>query len=120
MPHDSLSFHDAAILLFFEKSKAIEKEFMTGREKIEAAFSHEGASEIPAVICYERLYIRDHLDEFSFPWHYWYSPDIEELLCYRSETIESIRQDWFHVWPIETKGQRATTKIEKLLMVFSK
>ena len=86
---------------------------MTGREKIEAAFSPDGAIELPVVICYERLFIRDHLTEFSFPWHYWYSSDVNELLHYRSEVIESTGQDWFQVWPIETKDQRAAVKIEK-------
>ena len=33
---------------------------MTGRERIEAALSKDGASKIPVVICYERIFIRDH------------------------------------------------------------
>ncbi len=35
---------------------------MTGKEKIEAAFSIDGTPEIPAVICYEGIYIRDRWD----------------------------------------------------------
>jgi len=38
---------------------------MTGRERMEAAFSQEGATDVPAVICYERLFARDHWSELS-------------------------------------------------------
>jgi uroporphyrinogen-III decarboxylase len=44
----------------------------TGKEKIAAALSPQGTPEIPAVICYEGIYTRDHWEQlFDFPW--WYS-----------------------------------------------
>ncbi len=38
---------------------------MTGRDKIEAAFSVDGTPQIPAVICCEDIYIRDHWARLS-------------------------------------------------------
>ncbi len=68
---------------------------MTGREKIEAAFSRNGTSEIPAVICYEGIYVRDHWQELvSAPWWYQEVPDIECQISWRREVIEKIGQDW--------------------------
>ena len=69
---------------------------MTGREKIKAAFSKGGTSEIPAVICYEGIYVRDHWQELvSVPWWYQEVPDIECQMLWRREVIEKIGQDWF-------------------------
>ncbi len=68
---------------------------MNGRANIEAAFSHNGTNEIPAVICYEGIFIRDHWDTLiSYPWWYTYEPDIEKQVLWRTEAIEKIGQDW--------------------------
>jgi len=69
---------------------------VTGREKIEAAFSASGTREIPAVICYEGIYYRDRWDEVTgCPWWYVFSPDIDEQYEWRANAIERIGQDWF-------------------------
>ena len=69
---------------------------MTGRQKIEAAFSKDGTREIPAVICYEGIYIRDHWAQItSYPWWYQQAPDIERQLLWRREVIAKTGQDWF-------------------------
>ena len=68
---------------------------MNGRQKIEAAFSPNGTPEIPAVICYEDIYIRDHWDSLTkIPWWYAQSPDIDQQMAWMSETIPAIGQDW--------------------------
>jgi hypothetical protein len=71
---------------------------MTGREKIRAAFSKEGAKEFPAVICYEDIYIRDHWKELTtYPWRYAMDTDTDNQIKWRSEIIRAIGQDWFYL-----------------------
>ncbi len=71
---------------------------MTGRQKIEAAFSPEGTPQTPAVICYEDIYVRDHWDELtSCPWWYQHVPDIARQVLWRRRATERTGQDWFHV-----------------------
>lgn len=54
----------------------------TGRGRIEVALSPEGTSEIPTVICYEGIYIRDHWSEFEAgPWWMREVPDLEQQLA---------------------------------------
>jgi hypothetical protein len=68
---------------------------LDGRQKIEAAFSPDGTPEIPAVICYEDIYIRDHWDSLTtYPWWYAQSPDIDQQMAWMGEIIPAIRQDW--------------------------
>jgi len=69
---------------------------MNGRDKILAAFSPEGTPEIPAVICYEDIFIRDHWTQLSNrPWWVRVTPDIETQSAWRREVEEAIGQDWF-------------------------
>jgi len=69
---------------------------MNGREKMLAAFSPEGTPEIPAVICYEDILIRDHWAQLSGrPWWARLTPDIETQSAWRREVEEAIGQDWF-------------------------
>lgn len=69
---------------------------MTGRAKVAAAFSREGTREIPVVLCYEGIYIRDHWSQLTdFPWWYQFSPDLGHHVQWRAEVIEKTGQDWF-------------------------
>ncbi len=69
---------------------------MNSREKIEAAFSLEGADEIPAVICYEDIFIRDHWSRLiSKPGWYIESPFNKHQNLWRREAAKAIGQDWF-------------------------
>jgi hypothetical protein len=71
---------------------------LTGKAKIEAALSPQGTVEIPAVICYEGIYTRDHWEQlFDFPWWYSLSPDLEHQLAWRGQLIEKTGQDWFYL-----------------------
>jgi len=68
---------------------------LNGRQKIETAFSPDGTPEIPAVICYEDIYIRDHWDSLTtFPWWYAQSPDIDQQMAWMRQVIPAIGQDW--------------------------
>lgn len=87
---------------------------MTGREKIEAAFSDGGASEIPAVICYEGIYIRDHWDQLtSCPWWYAQSPKLEHQLAWRRDFLAATPQDWFALPPCASRADREAAEIEQ-------
>ena len=87
---------------------------MTGREKIEAAFSPDGAEDIPAVICYEGIYVRDHWDQLtSRPWWHQLSGDLEEQLAWRREVIAGLRHDWFRLPDCPARAERAETFIEE-------
>lgn len=86
---------------------------MTGKQKIESAFSKNGTPEIPAVICYEGIYIRDHWDQLTdCPWWYQYSPDIEHQLKWRRDVINRTGQDWFYLPFFYSKEERNNIIIE--------
>ncbi|MEK7397719.1 MAG: uroporphyrinogen decarboxylase family protein [Candidatus Poribacteria bacterium] len=86
---------------------------MTGRQKIESAFSESGTSEIPAVICYEGIYIRDHWDQLTdCPWWYQYSSDIEHQLKWHRDAITRTGQDWFYLPFFYSREERKNYVIE--------
>lgn len=69
---------------------------MTGREKIEAAFSPDGTPEIPVVICYENIFVRDHWSQLTdHAWWHRIEPDIDRQMAWRRDVIERTGQDWF-------------------------
>jgi hypothetical protein len=69
---------------------------MTGLQRIEAALSPGGSPGIPAVICYEEVYVRDHWKALtSLPWWYPDAPDLGRQLAWRSEVLPKVGQDWF-------------------------
>ncbi len=87
---------------------------MTGRERIEAAFSPDGTGEIPAVICYEGIYVRDHWGQLtSRPWWHQFSPDLQEQLSWRRDVIAKTPQDWFRLPDCPARAERAETFIEE-------
>jgi uroporphyrinogen-III decarboxylase len=86
---------------------------MTGRQKIEAALSPAGTPQVPAVICYEGIYVRDHWRQLTgHPWWYAQSPDIEEQLAWRRDVIERTGQDWFILPTILPREAREALRIE--------
>ena len=86
---------------------------MRGREKMEAAFSPEGTPEIPAVICYEGIYIRDHWAQLtSAPWWHQYVPNVDLQMAWRREVIAKIGQDWFVLPDFYSLEERENLSIE--------
>ena len=86
---------------------------MTGRERIEAAFSENGTPEIPVIVPSEKIYIRDHWRELtSAPWWYQESPDIEQQMLWRREVIAKTGQDWFVLPPGYSREDRKNIFIE--------
>jgi len=86
---------------------------LTGREKIEAAFSSDGTSEVPAVICYEGIFIRDHWHQLTgVPWWYQFAPDLQRQLAWRRDVIAAIDQDWFELPSCPAQVDREATTLE--------
>ena len=80
---------------------------MTGREKMEAAFSAQGSPETPAVICYEGLMVRDHWPQITTqPWWAQLAPDVATQLEWRRDAVRKIGQDWFNVGPFCSRAER--------------
>jgi len=87
---------------------------MTGREKIEAAFSPDGTDEIPVVICYEGIYVRDHWDQLTErPWWHQVVPDLERPLACQWEIIAKTGQDWFRLPYFYAREERETFAVEE-------
>ena len=86
---------------------------VTGRQKIEAALSKDGTGEIPAVLCYEGIYVRDHWQQLScYPWWYRRAPDIERQMLWRREFLANTRLDWFKLPFFYSEGERRSLSIE--------
>ncbi len=86
---------------------------MTGRQKIEAALSEGGTPEIPAVICYEGIFIRDHWEQFfPYPWWYQQAPDMDRQLAWRREVMGNTGQDWFVLPSFYPRAQRQYLSLE--------
>ena len=69
---------------------------MRGRQRIEAALSKDGSPEIPAVLCYEGIYVRDHWSQLTdVPWWHRHSPSIDVQLAWRRQVSDKTGQDWF-------------------------
>ena len=87
---------------------------MTGKQKIQAAFTKEGTREIPAVICYEGIYIRDHWSQLtSCPWWYAEETELDKQIQWRGEVFPKIGQDWYALPSCPTKEERANIMIQE-------
>lgn len=86
---------------------------MNGREKMEAAMSSEGAGELPAVICYEGIYVRDHWHALTpRPWWHNSSPELCLCLGCHLDMLSNIRQDWMVLPNFYTREARKQIRIE--------
>jgi hypothetical protein len=86
---------------------------VTGRRNIEAALSPGGAREIPVVIPYEGIFIRDHWSALTgCPWWYPESPDLEHQLAWRRDVIARTGQDWFDLPAFYPRDLRARLAVE--------
>jgi len=86
---------------------------MTGRKRIEAAFTSDGTPHIAAVIPYEGIYVRDRWDEVTGrPWWEAYDPNIENQLRWRRAVIRNLGQDWFALPLGPSRADRESSRIE--------
>ncbi|MFC2030382.1 uroporphyrinogen decarboxylase family protein [Chloroflexota bacterium] len=86
---------------------------MTGKRRIEAALSPEGARDIPAVVCYEGIFTRDHWPQLTnHPWWYQDTPDIRHQVQWRLEVAEQLGQDMFYLPSFFSPGERRDLAIK--------
>jgi hypothetical protein len=86
---------------------------MTGRHNIEAALAPDGARDLPAVIPYEGIFIRDHWDGLTrCPWWYPESPDLGHQLDWRRDVVGRIGQDWLDLPAFYPREARASLAVE--------
>lgn len=86
---------------------------MTGREKIEAAFSPDGSPEIPVTIPYETILIRDLWPRLTgVPWWSRFSPEMETQLAWQREIIARLGQDWMRLPFVPTRAEREETALD--------
>lgn len=87
---------------------------MNGRERVYAALSAEGTPEIPAVIPYEGIYLRDHWAQLTArPWWVRYGLDVEESCVWRQEVAQAIGQDWFALPVAASRADRAAVSLRE-------
>jgi hypothetical protein len=68
---------------------------MTAREKILAAFSQQGTTEIAAVISYEMIFVRDHWFGLTeVPWWYQGSGIVEQEIAWMRDVTEKTGLEW--------------------------
>lgn len=87
---------------------------MTARQKMEAAFSADGTPEIPAVICYEGICIRDHWAELTdCPWWYAHSGDLRHQVQWQRDATTKLGQDWWGARLALPRVDRQALRIEQ-------
>jgi len=86
---------------------------LTGRQKIEAAFSREGSQEFAAVDCWEYVFIRDHWDQLTTsPWYDQYAPDLERQTAWHRDVLARTGQDFLHVETFYSRQERENLIID--------
>lgn len=88
---------------------------LTGREKIEAAFSPDGTPAFPAVVCYPGIFLRDHLAELTkLPWWQAQEPDPARQASYYEQLVSASGIDWFELGPgFSREEQQQIRLVEK-------
>ena len=86
---------------------------MNGREKIIAALSAEGSPEIPVVIPYEGILIRDHWADLSaLPWWAREDPDVATQAAWRSAVAQALEGDWAVLPTARPRAARESLRLE--------
>lgn len=71
---------------------------MAPRERLLAAFEATGTPTPGAVICYEGIFVRDHMEAISAcPWWYHFSPCLEHQLAWYTAYFARPVADWYEV-----------------------
>jgi uroporphyrinogen-III decarboxylase len=87
---------------------------MTGKEKLRAALSPDGAREIPAVLCYSGIYFRDHWAQLTpQPWWAASTADMAMHRAMHADLIRNVGQDWYPLPTGPTREDRRDVAIEE-------
>lgn len=86
---------------------------MTPRECLLAAFGAQGTPALAAVICYEDIFVRDHMEAVSTcPWWYHSSPCLEHVLAWYTAYFAEPVADWYQVRLCAPAAEREQLAIE--------
>jgi len=86
---------------------------LTGRDRIEAAFSDQGARDLPAVICYESVFLRDHWTQLTkHPWWYLHVSDADRQVAWTRDLVSAVGQDWLQMFPWTALEDEEHTTVE--------
>ena len=86
---------------------------MTAREKILAAFSQQGTTEIAAVTSYESIFVRDHwFDLTEVLWWYRGSGIVEQEIAWMREVSEKTGLEWLGQAPCFSRAERERHRYE--------
>ena len=86
---------------------------MNGREKIAAALSTEGTPEIPVVIPYEGILIRDHWADLSaLPWWAREDLDVAAQAAWRGAVAQALEGDWAVLPAARPRAARESLRLE--------
>lgn len=102
--------------MLWQRSHSVVDEVLivTGREKIEAAFTPAGSPQIAAVICYEGIYARDHWDTITAcPWWWAQSPRLEQQVEWHRQVYAATGMDWFHLPLSYSREKRSRLSVEE-------
>lgn len=87
---------------------------MTGRDRIEAAFTRDGSPAFGAVIPYEGIFYRDHYEDLlDCPWWYTCAPDLERQVEWHRQAMERTGQDWFYLPFFSARADRERMRLEE-------
>jgi len=88
---------------------------LTGREKILAAMSPQGAASTPVVLCYPELFMRECWEKVtSVPWWGMYSHDIEMAVQAARDMLAITGEDRIRLWMSPPRDERQRYRIEGL------
>jgi len=86
---------------------------MTGRERVEAAFSSDGAPEFGAVTCYQGIFLRDHWEQVTdSPWWALHSPEPTVAAKPWADMIRKTGEDWLRLTMGCSREERRDLVIE--------
>jgi uncharacterized protein YjeT (DUF2065 family) len=86
---------------------------MTGRQKILAALSPQGAASAPVVLCYPEIFMRDCWEQVTdVPWWGMVSQDIEMTVAANRDLLAVTGEDRVRIWMGVPREQRQRYRIE--------
>lgn len=86
---------------------------LTGKQKVDAAFSDEGTKEFAATDLWEYVFIRDHWDQLTdSQWYDQYSPEIARQISWRRDVLACTGQDLLHVESFFSRQERTKLMVD--------
>jgi hypothetical protein len=73
---------------------------MTGRQKMDAALSPGGSEQVPVMICYENVFLRDHWPRLTrSPWWHLHAHNVADQIVWMRDVVAAVGQDTLQMFP---------------------